>query len=119
MYMVLLVLDDPDRLEDVLRAWEATGIRGATITESTGIHRLRGAAPLGARYAFGRGQGLVEEGHYTLFSIVPDQDAVERCLHATEEVVGDLDQPNTGILAAWPLAIAKGVPADAGREASG
>lgn len=118
MYMILLVLDDPARLEAVLEAWEQVGIRGATIVESTGIHRLRGAAPIGARYAFRGDRRLVERGHYTLFSIVPDQAAVERGLRAVEGVVGDLDEPRTGILAAWPLAVAKGIPREPDQDAS-
>ena len=41
MYMIMFVLDDADQLEHVLEAWERAGMRGATIVESTGIHRLR------------------------------------------------------------------------------
>jgi len=37
MYMIMFVLDNPERLSEILKAWEGIGIRGATIVESTGI----------------------------------------------------------------------------------
>jgi len=33
---------------------------------------------------------------------------IEACLQATESVVGELSNPNTGIFAAWPISFAKG-----------
>jgi hypothetical protein len=107
MYMILFVLDDPDRLDELLQGWESVGIRGATIIESTGINRLRRSyAPF--RYIFGAHQS--EEGHLTLVAVVPDEQFVKTCLQATEALIGDLDQPNTGIFTAWPLSLVKGVP---------
>ena len=105
MHMILLVLDDPDRLEEVLSAWERAGVEGATIIESTGLHRRK--RHLAMRYSFDT--GVQEEGHTTLFAMVPDLAVVERCLAATEAVVGDLDGPDTGVFAAWPVAVSKGV----------
>lgn len=107
MYMIMLVLDNPDQLEMVVRAWDQAGVRGATIIESTGFHRLRQRF-LPMRYVF-PGGGVVEEGHLTLFVIVPSEEAVQHCLEATEKIVGDLNQPHTGVLAAWPLLLVKGV----------
>ncbi len=54
--------------------------------------------------------GVVEEGHITLFVIVDGEQMVQDCLHATEQIVTDLDGPNTGVFAAWPLAVVRGVP---------
>ena len=49
-------------------------------------------------------------GHYTLFAVVPSMEIVERLVAKTEEIVGDLSQPNTGVLFAVPLAAAWGLP---------
>lgn len=109
MYMmIMLVLDNPEQLEKVLEAWENAGIRGATIVESTGIQRLR-RKNLPMRYLF-QTPGLREEGHLTLFVIVESEQMVQECLRATESIVTDLDEPNTGVFAAWPLAFVRGVP---------
>jgi hypothetical protein len=36
---------------------------------------------------------------------------VNDCLRATQQVVTDLEGPNTGVFAAWPLSVVRGVPA--------
>ena len=41
MYMIMFVLNNPDKLDDVLQGWELVGIKGVTIFESTGIQRRR------------------------------------------------------------------------------
>ncbi len=94
----------------MLDAWQAVGIDGATIVESTGLHRRR-ATTLGARYSFGfpRVVERVEEGHYTLFVVVDRESMVEECLSSAESVLGDLDLPQTGLFAAWPLMASKGI----------
>jgi nitrogen regulatory protein PII len=115
MYMIFFVLDNPDRLDEVLDGWEKAGIQGVTIVESTGIHRLRHPkTPM--RYVYQQ-SSVVEEGHYTLMAIVTDQVAVQACLQATENLIGDLSLPDTGVFAAWPLITVKGVPQqDSGQE---
>jgi hypothetical protein len=111
MHMIFFVLDDPDRLEAVLREWDAIGICGVTIIESTGFHRLQKKL-IPARYAFWN--AAAEEGHLTLLAIVPNEATVRQCLQVTEALIGNLDEPNTGVFAAWPLAFVKGVPAQGG-----
>lgn len=114
MKMIMFVLDDPNLLDDVLDAWHNVGVNGITIVESTGLYRRRARRGLlGARYPFGVSrvaEGTSYEGHYTLYAAVPDDAAVEMCLTAVEAIVGNLDDPNTGMLAAWDLSHTKGVP---------
>lgn len=108
MFMIMFVLDDPGQLDGLLETWEKAGIRGATIVESTGIHRrLKTLLPM--RYVFQTTDNF-EENHYTLYAIVETEALVQACLHATEQLVGNLNDPNTGVFAAWPLAVVKGLP---------
>jgi hypothetical protein len=107
MYMVMFVLNDPDLMDQVLDAWEQVGIRGATIVESTGIQRLR-KQNIPMRYFF-QSPGSVEEGHITLFVIVETEQLVQNCLTTCEKIAGSLDNPHTGVFAAWPLAFVRGV----------
>lgn len=110
-YMVMYVLDDPGLLDQVLDAWRAAGVSGTTIVESSGTHRREARrAGLHLRYPFEGREEYNLEDHYTLFSIVPDEALVQRCIEAVERVVGDLSGPHTGVLAAWPLAVVRGVP---------
>jgi hypothetical protein len=110
MHIVMLVLNQPERLDEVLDAWRASGVTGVTIFESTGIQRRQNQRErIPMRYAFEPLPVGGESGHYTLFTIVPGPDAARACLAAAEAIIGDLDEPHTGVLAAWPLELVKGV----------
>jgi len=108
MQMVMYVINNPDLLDDVLDAWHDMGITGVTIFESTGIYRRRPKL-VSARYSFGFPMLVQteEKGHFTLFAMVPDMEAVQRCIQLTESIVGDLHKPNTGAFAAWELTASK------------
>lgn len=118
-HIIMLVLSQVDRIDDVLAAWRRIGIPGATIIESTGIYARERHRHIPARFFFSAGgRGDAERGQFTLLAIVDEVSFVERCLAATEEVIGDLDNPNTGVLVSWPLYFAKGIrrPSDGAGE---
>jgi hypothetical protein len=112
MYILLFVLDDSKQLDAVLEAWRKVGVTGVTIMESTGSFRRRQVRPLGARYLFSAIPAVenVESGQYTLLTVVPDLATVQTCQDAAETIVGDLSDPNTGVMVAWELAHVKGIP---------
>ncbi len=112
MLQLWLVLDNPALLNDVLEAWSEVGVRGITILESTGVHRVRSkASRQDAPFMLGFSRLLRTDqvGHYTLFAVVPNMEIVERLVEVTEAIVGDLSQPNTGVLFATPLLAAWGL----------
>jgi hypothetical protein len=113
MHIIFFVLDDPKKLDKILEAWQEIGIRGVTIIESTGVRRRTSQKEhIPMRFAGFIPELMVggEEGNLTLITIVRDERKIKRCIAATEEIVGDLNEPNTGILAAWPLSHIKGLP---------
>jgi hypothetical protein len=113
-YFVVLVLDDINRGPEVMDAWVKAGVGGITIIESTGLARLRQIQghrddiPLmpSIRALF----QTREEHHRTIFSIVEGEEMVNRLIEVTEGIVGELDEPNTGILFALPISHVAGVP---------
>jgi hypothetical protein len=120
MLMMMFVLDDTARLDDVLEAWAAVGVSGATFFESMGGYRRKAWRERAhMRYDYGHLDAAEVTGNCTLFAIVPNEQIVRQCLAATERIVGELDDPNTGVFMAWPLAVVKGVPPSIGaREAN-
>lgn len=113
MLQLVFVLDNPALLNEVLEAWTSAGVKGITIIESTGVHRVRGRvsahdAPM--MLGLSRLLRTDQVGHNTLFAIVEDMAVVDRVKAATEAVVGDLSGPNTGILFAVPVAAVWGLP---------
>lgn len=111
--LIVLVLDDPDKTEDVLAAWVAVGVSGVTILDSAGLRHklgrrgLRDDLPL-----FPSLEDLLrsrEEPHRTLFAVVPDGFDRDALVAATEEITGALDEPDTGILFVIPVIHAWGL----------
>lgn len=111
--LVVFVLDDVERFPDVLRSWQRVGVRGITILESTGLARQqqtfeRDDIPLMPSLRdmlVGR-----EKHHRTLLAVVEDEEVVDEVIRVTQEVVGDLSEPNTGILFVSPVTRVVGLP---------
>jgi hypothetical protein len=105
MYMLVMVLDDTAHLNDVLTAWDQAGVSGVTITESTGLNRvLQRHSPDMAFVGFSQLFGSGRVGHNTLFTVIDSLEMAETAVAATEAVLGDLTQPNKGIIFALPVA---------------
>lgn len=108
-YLVLLVLHDVERLDEILNAWEESGVSGVTIIPTAGLGRIR------EKFSYRDDlplipslNDLLSEPHEevlnrTLFSIVEDDALVDRLIEATESVLGSLFTPRTGIIAVVPL----------------
>lgn len=107
MYLILFVLHDINLCEEVLEAWEEAGIRGVTILPSTGLARFREAAlreDLPLFPSLGNIFKQSENLNRTFFTVVDNDRTVDKLVKATENVIGDLCQPNTGILIVLPVA---------------
>src|ERR671925_336547 len=112
MYLVLLVLNNPDRLEELLIAWEENGVQGATVLFSTGLGRIRQLdgwrddMPLIP--SLKDFYEVPENMNRTIFTIVKDEAHVDAVVAATKEIVGELDEKGTGLLLVLPVARAYG-----------
>ena len=112
-FLVIAVIDNIAKCSSILNAWEATGARGITILESTGLGRirkdinLRDDLPLMPSL-----RNLLqtrEEHHRTLFTVVYNEAMIDRIFEATESVLGDLNEPNKGIIFALPVVRVLGI----------
>jgi len=103
--LLIMVLDDPALLNQVLEAWLDVGVRGLTVLDSTGVEGARGLArgnDLPTFLGFCRLSRTDQHGHYTLFTVA-DAETIQRIVPATEAIVGDLNAPHTGILFTLPV----------------
>lgn len=111
MFLLVMVVDDPGKLDDVMRAWVKAGVPGVTVLESTGIHRVLTRETAHPAFAgFGQMFGGGHVGHNTLFAVVESMEVAEAAVEGTEEVLGDLDKPHTGLVFALPVARTWGMP---------
>lgn len=110
--MIIMVLDDVEKLQEVTETWRRLGSCGVTILESSGAGRL---ALFGVRDDMPLFPGLrsiiehQEVHHRTLFTIVDDNVDLEAFFDATEAIVGPLEEPNSGIIVALPVISVRGV----------
>ena len=113
MFFVLFVMHNPDLLEELIKEWEAAGVQRATVLFSTGMRRLR------------QEEGLRDdiplipslESFYqmsqtfsrTIFTTIEDESMIENILAATQRVVGDLRNHETGVFLVLPVIHAYGL----------
>ncbi len=112
-YLILAVIDELEKCPSLLDAWEAAGVRGITILESTGLGRIRKGKNIRDDVPFMPSlRNLLqtrEEHHRTLFSVVDSEEMIDRVIEATEKVLGDLNEENKGVLFALPVARVHGI----------
>lgn len=113
MYLILFVLHDTSKLEQVLKGWTGAGVNGITILFSTGFRRISKSAILGEEMPliFNLDDILEHEEstNRTLFSVVKSEETVDRVVEVTQSLIGDLNKPNTGILTVLPISRAYGL----------
>jgi hypothetical protein len=106
-YLILLVVHDTEKFGDVLNAWRDAGVSGVTVLPSIGMQRLdderalREDMPLMPMIS-----SLFEQDEVlnrTLFSMVEGDELVDKVVVATTATLGDLDEPNSGVMAVLPI----------------
>ena len=112
MYLILFVLQDISKLEEVLAAWENAGVKGITILRSLGLaharkHGLREDIPLIP--SIDDFLSRDEDFNRTLFTVTDSEDMIDRVITATEAITGDLDTPDSGLLVVLPVTRARGL----------
>jgi hypothetical protein len=118
--LVVLVLYDVNKLNEVTVAWSKAGSTGLTFLESSGLARL--LTYLGARDDLPMFPGVArllshqETHHRTLFTVLSESVDIEAFFDATEAVVGPLDSHNSGIIFAVPVIAVRGLDRPAGGE---
>ncbi len=107
MNLILFVLHDPEKLVPLLDAWKQAGVSGATVLFSTGLGRihqskaLRDDLPLMPSLEDFLPQP--ERLSRTIFTMVDEDGIVDRVVEATQQVVGDLFEPDRGLLMVLPV----------------
>ena len=112
MHMVLLIVNNLDECTPILDAWESVGVGGITILESAGLGRVRKAgirADLPLMPTLSDFFRKPEHRHRTIFTVVDDEATVDRLIEVTQEIVGDLESADNGLLFVLPVSRAVGV----------
>lgn len=105
--LIVLVIHDPGKVDELLQVWVEAGVPGITLFDSFGLSHqlgdriLRDDLPLMPSVrAILRG---TESASRTVFSVVDDGFDLETLVARTESVIGSLAEGETGIMFAIPV----------------
>ena len=104
--LVVLVLYNLSHFEEVLAAWHDAGATTVTILEGMGTRAPEEQARRADLPILPTIRDLLQADdapRRIIFSVVPD-DLVDAVVDATERIVGDLSEPQNGILFVLPVA---------------
>ena len=107
MELLVLVLNKPEMLDELLEGFLRVDVRGATVIDSTGMGRtLCDKVPI-----FGGIRTMLQgcrPNNLTIFTVVRSQEKRDKAIEVVEKVIGDLKEPNTGFLFCVPVSCAFG-----------
>lgn len=117
MHLLIAVVNDPEKVDEILSGYLELGITGATIINSEGMGRvLSHDIPI-----FAGLQTLISRSrpqNRTIFSVIEDEK-IEPALALLQEVCGDLTAPATGIAFTLPLDRVVGLAPELGEDEGG
>ncbi|HSB90736.1 MAG TPA: hypothetical protein VLD63_11995 [Anaerolineales bacterium] len=122
-HLVSLVVQDAGKVHAVAEAWLAAGVTGMTLLDSSGLsHLARGEGLREEVPLFPSLRRLMEEAERPsrlLMSVVPDGFDLDGLAAATENVLGGLDEPGSGILFVLPVTHVRGLQPGAAPQKTG
>lgn len=115
MQLLIAVINQEDRLDDILSGFLELGITGATVIDSEGMgHVLSHDIPI-----FAGLQTLISRArpqNQTLFSVIDSDEKVDGAIALLQEICGDLNDPATGIVFTVPVTRVAGLAPELGTE---
>ncbi len=109
MKLLVLVLNKIECLENLLKELANNSITGATIISSTGMaHELMNYEDISFLGSFRQFLNPQRKENKTILMVLKEEK-IDIVIKAIEKVVGDLSEPNTGIMFVLPLDMIKGL----------
>ena len=119
MHLLICVVNNTASVNEIVGGFAQIGVTGATIIDSHGTAEIAAArVPVFAGF-----RQLVQGNrrpNRTIFSVINDDETLDRAMEVIERVIGDLGESATGIMFAIPVTRVKGLapkmeeaPADA------
>jgi CBS domain-containing protein len=107
--LLLVILNDPSVLPDLLKVWREIGVPGPTILKSVGGHASRTWLD---RVGLGSPNKLFdakENQTLTLIAVFEDEELLAQAIAEAEHIIGGFDKPNSGVAIVLPVSQAIGL----------
>jgi nitrogen regulatory protein P-II 1 len=102
MKLFVLILNDPDKLDEILEGFLEIGVTGSTIIDSLGMgHILATEVPIFAGF-----RSLLSGAssyNKTILSVIKEPEKIRAVFDMVEDVCGPLDRPGVGIAFTIPI----------------
>lgn len=110
MYVLFIVLNQPEYLPDVLYKLKKLRIRGATVIDSMGATSLtKEIYKVPVIGGFMKSMDGDTHSNKTIFSVIEREEQVEAAMASIEEIIGgDMKKPNKGIMFVLPVSHMRG-----------
>ncbi len=110
MKLMIYVMNDVKQLDPFLHRLKESGIKGATILDSTGMGRKLAANDDLGFDLFGSLRTFLDNPRAAskLILMALEDDQVDVVANIIDEVAGDLSKPNSGIFFTVPIEFIKG-----------
>ena len=109
IHLLIVILDDLERMPALLQAWQAIGLPGATILQSAGVYRTTTWLSRVGLGAIDRLFEADEVRRRTMLVAVDDDALLAQAIGEAERVVGGFDRPDSGLLLVLPVAQVRGL----------
>lgn len=116
MELLVCVINEEEKLNDILSGFFELGVTGATVIHTEGMGRfLSQDVPV-----FAGLQALLARSrprNTTIFSVIESREKLEAAIRMIQRVCGRLDDPATGIVFTVPVTRVIGLAAELERQA--
>ncbi len=114
--LLVAVINDPEKLDEILSGFVELGITGATVLNSEGMgHVLSHEIPIFA--GLQTLIGATRPQNRVILSVI-SKEKVAGAIELLKDVCGDLESPSTGIVFTLPVDTVVGLAPELGTEAS-
>ncbi len=107
MFVLFIVLNEIDYIEDILSGFVEQKISGATILESQGMGSAIANSDNESMPLFSTLRMLIGDSHpysKTIFTVLKDEAMVERAVSVVQEVLSDFKDSGIGFMFTVPVA---------------
>ncbi|HET7276120.1 MAG TPA: P-II family nitrogen regulator [Longimicrobiaceae bacterium] len=115
MQLLIAVINQEEKLDEILSGLVELGVTGATLVNSEGMGRvLSHDIPIFAGLDTLASRSRPQ--NQTLFSVIRDDATVDRVIALLQEICGDFDDPATGIVFTIPVSRVIGLSPEIGDD---
>lgn len=106
MQVLFIVLNATEYLDDILSGFVEEDITGATILDSQGMGSAIVTGDNRSTPLFGALKMLLSDAHpynKTIFTVLENEEAVERAVGVVREILGDIEKLGIGFMFSVPI----------------